>query len=119
MFQLSSLSKHRDDQDTKEANTFQFKNAIEARYLYQFSSWKSLSSLVHCLLAINNCCLQYGISCGIISLINYIYIYFANLNMCLFSYRLTDMKEITTELRRRIEAEENERRIANQQNQLK
>jgi len=35
------------------------------------------------------------------------------------SYRLADMKEITTELRRRIETEENERRVANQQNQLK
>ncbi|XP_068762308.1 coiled-coil domain-containing protein 154-like isoform X3 [Montipora capricornis] len=59
---LSSLNKHRDDQDSKEASTFQFKNAIEAR--------------------------------------------------------LADMKEITLELRRRIETEENERRIANQQNQL-
>ena len=29
------------------------------------------------------------------------------------------MKEITVELRRRIEAEENERRTSNQQNQLK
>lgn len=36
-----------------------------------------------------------------------------------FSYRLADMKEITGELRRRVEAEENERRIASQQNQLK
>ena len=32
LFQLSSLSKHRDDQDTKEANSLQFKNALEARY---------------------------------------------------------------------------------------
>ena len=31
LFQLSSLSKHRDDQDTKEANSLQFKNALEAR----------------------------------------------------------------------------------------
>ena len=31
MFQLSSLNKHRDDQDSKEASMFQFKNAIEAR----------------------------------------------------------------------------------------
>lgn len=31
VFQLSSLNKHRDDQDTKEANSFQFKNAIETR----------------------------------------------------------------------------------------
>jgi len=33
--------------------------------------------------------------------------------------RLADMKEVTGELRRRIEAEEHERRTANQQNQLR
>ncbi|XP_078356147.1 uncharacterized protein LOC144640957, partial [Oculina patagonica] len=59
---MSSLTKHRDDQNTNEANTLQFKGIIEAR--------------------------------------------------------LGDMKEITAELRRRLEAEENERRAANQQNQL-
>ncbi|XP_029212972.2 coiled-coil domain-containing protein 154-like isoform X5 [Acropora millepora] len=59
---LSSLHKQRDEQDSKEASTFQFKNTVEAR--------------------------------------------------------LADMKEITVELRRRIEAEENERRTSNQQNQL-
>ncbi|KAJ7362135.1 hypothetical protein OS493_013226 [Desmophyllum pertusum] len=59
---MSSLTKHRDDQNTKEANTFQFKNIIEAR--------------------------------------------------------IADMKEVTGELRRRIEAEENERRATGQQNQL-
>lgn len=59
---MSSLKKQHDDQNTKEANSFQFKSIMEAR--------------------------------------------------------LADIKEITSELRRRIEAEESERRTASQQNQL-
>nr|XP_058955714.1 golgin subfamily A member 6-like protein 24 isoform X5 [Pocillopora verrucosa] len=59
---MSSLKKQHDDQNTKEANSLQFKSIVEAR--------------------------------------------------------LADIKEITSELRRRIEAEEGERRAASQQNQL-
>lgn len=38
-FQVSSLHKQRDEQDAKEASTFQFKNTVEARY-------ESASSLI-------------------------------------------------------------------------
>ena len=58
LLQLSSLSKHRDDQDTKEANTLQFKNLIEARY-FMFPVLKPLFGLIlkgypqHTLLKVN------------------------------------------------------------------
>ena len=50
-FQLSSLSKHRDDQDTKEANTLQFKSTIDARYVV--CGW-------------NYCCVDYHLICAIL-----------------------------------------------------